>query len=157
MIGIRIAGDFAGGPLMRLLGELERPDLRPLAETLRGIMIEDNRSGLLAGTDRNGKPMAPVRQSTIDRGRGGDGPPLNPRESSSRAVADYDVEIQDNTRGGQTLIGGWRGTPFVKYHTGVDSRTGRAERNIVGIRPDGMLAVANALEDFALTLIGGTP
>jgi hypothetical protein len=82
------------GEVIRHVDDLSRPDLTPLAETLRGIMIADNRDGLLAGTDANDAAMTPLEQSTIDRGRGGDGEPLVQRSEGSRAISDYRADVE---------------------------------------------------------------
>lgn len=153
MIRIRIEGPNFDA-INTLIDRMAHPDLMPLAQTLAGIMVRDNRDGLLAGTDSFGDPMAPVKESTIRRGRGGDGEPLNPRGAGSRAIADYRVDIEPTARGAE-LVGHWPGTPFIHFHaTGTRDMI---SRDPVGIRPDGQEQIRVALHDFAASLIGGQP
>lgn len=153
MIRLRVSGDNFDA-ITQLVDRLSHPDLTPLAERLREVMIRDNRDGLLAGTDSFGDPMTDLEPSTIKRGRGGGGPPLVPRGDASRAISDYDVTIEqgDNRL---LLIGGWPSTPFIHFHaTGTRNMV---SRDPVGIRPDGQEKIASAMHDFAATLIGGQP
>lgn len=153
MIRLRISGDNFD-PIIRMVDRVSHPDLTPLAETLRGIMIRDNREGLLAGTDSFGDPMTALEPSTIKRGRGGDGPPLVPRGDASRAISDYRVEVEQEP-GRMVLTGLWPSTTFVHYH--VTGTKYMVSRDPTGLRPDGQDRVRSALHDFAATLIGGSP
>lgn len=44
----------------QLLARLEQPNFEPLMETWARVLVEDNRAGVLSGTDRHDRPMAPV-------------------------------------------------------------------------------------------------
>lgn len=64
--------DLAG--LERLIGRIDaakEPDTRPLMFTWGRVIEEDNRKGVLAGTDRHGNPMATVeyRPKAFRRGK----------------------------------------------------------------------------------------
>jgi hypothetical protein len=48
------------GKLTAVLGKLADPDATPLMEEWERIIVEDNRKGVLAGTDKDGKSMDPV-------------------------------------------------------------------------------------------------
>ena len=138
-------------PIHAMLDRLARPPLGDLAVTLREIMIADNRDGLLAGLNANGDTAEPVTESTIRRGRGGDGPPRVPRGAGSRAVESYDVAI---TRGTDrlVLIGSWSNAPFVHF---LDTGTRHmVAREMVGIRPDGQEKIVEAVDDFVAELLG---
>lgn len=153
MIRMRISGpNFED--LAAMVDRLEHPDLLPLAQALVPIMIRDNRDGLLAGLDANGSTMDPIEEATVRRGRGGDGPPLVPRREASRAIADYDVEIQEGDNR-ILLVGGWRNSPFIHFH--ADGTKYMVARNPVGIRPSGEEEIGDTLFDFASSLIGGQP
>jgi hypothetical protein len=133
--------------LIEAIDDLARADMMPLAAEVRGIMIEDNRAGLLAGTNADGSRADDVKESTIRRGRGGDGPPRVPRGAASRMIADYDVEIQQSVDR-ILLIGGWRNTPFVHFHATGAPKNNMPARDPVGIRPSGQARIAQALADF---------
>ena len=47
--------------LIARVHRLEKPDATPLMTTWIKIFEEDNRKGVLAGTDKDGNPMAPVK------------------------------------------------------------------------------------------------
>lgn len=149
MIRLSVKGDNFD-PIVALVDRMARPDLTGLAVELREIMLEDNRVGLLAGLNANGDVAADVTESTVRRGRGGDGPPRVPRGSSSRAISTYDVEIQE-APDRLLLIGSW-GVPFIHH---LDSGTRHmVAREMVGIRPDGQEEIAGALQAFVGRLVG---
>lgn len=152
MIRLRIkGGNF--DPIIAMVDRLARPDLTPLVVRLREIMIQDNREGLLAGTNADGTRAADVKESTIRRGRGGDGPPRVPRGATSRMIADYDVDVQET--GDRTLlIGMWPNTPFVHFHATGAPKNNMPARDPTGIRPDGQEQIRSALDAFAASLIG---
>jgi hypothetical protein len=154
MIGVKVVGPNFDD-IIRSLEGLRDIDLIPLAERLKPIMIRDNRDGLLAGTDSFGDPMADVMESTVRRGRHGDGPPLVPGGETSSMIAAYDVEIRDD--GDRVLlIGGWP-MHWVRFHaTGTRHMVAR---DPLGIRPNGVAVIAAEVFDFAVaaTLIGGHP
>ncbi len=149
MIRLKISG-YGMERIIAMIDRASHPDLLPLAEKVAGIMEEDNRSGLLAGTDSFGDAMTPVEESTIRRGRGGDGPPTVPRHEASRFISDYRVEIIPRELG-FTLIGRWPNTPFVRFHR--TSTRHMVARDPVGIRPEGLGKIAVACRDFASMLI----
>lgn len=131
---------------------MAHPDLMPLAERIRPLMLADNRDGLLAGTDSFGDPMNDVEASTVKRGRGGDGPPLVPRYGASRAISDYRVRIEEGD-GRTLLIGEWPNSPFIHFHaTGTRHMVAR---DPIGIRPEGVALIAAEVYDFASSLVGG--
>ena len=158
MIRLKVSGlNFES--IIQQVQALAFPDLGPLAQTLRDVMLADNSDGLEAGLDIYGDPMEPVKDSTR-KTRGGDGPPLIPNYGASRAISDYQVEIQELTDR-TILIGSWPSSPFIRFHRmgyAVQTKTGAVgvpSRDPVGIRPDGQEKIAAALEAFALSLVGG--
>lgn len=122
--------------LERIVEELQRlqdPDLMPLALDLKEAIVQGNREGLLAGTDGDGVPFAPLKPSTYKRGRGGLGPPLIPRYNASQLIDRFRVEIQPGGVEGVRLKATWPGVPQLKYFkTGTKHM---ARRNPSGIRP----------------------
>lgn len=52
---------------------IDRTDFRVLGEDLERIIVEDNRKGVMEGTDKDGKPLAPVTYRT------GKAAPVQPR------------------------------------------------------------------------------
>lgn len=150
MIRLKVMGDNFD-PIYAMLDRMEHPPLGNLAMTLREIMIADNRDGLLAGLNASGDEAAPVTESTVRRGRGGDGPPRVPRGGSSRAIASYDVAI---TQGVDrlVLIGSWDNAPFVHF---FDTGTVHmVAREMVGIRPSGQAQIVEAVDNFVAELVG---
>lgn len=149
MIQLKISGAYFDD-IIAYLETLEHPDLRPLAEDVKGIMVQDNRQMMLAQTDIFGDRVDDVEQSTIKRGRGGDGPPRVPRGEESRMIADYEVDVQETTNG-YLLSGEWPNTPFVHFHsTGTKHMVAR---DPVGISPDGLEKIAAVTQEFAETLV----
>ena len=108
--------EFVGlGRLMSSLSALQHPDPRPLLSKWQTIIEDDNRRGVLAGTDKDGKPMDGVTYRPIKSGQSKwskrkeakhargvsepshdnltgaqyrrlTGPPLAPRGASSRVI-----------------------------------------------------------------------
>lgn len=152
MIRLKVSGGNFD-PIIAMLDRMAHPDLMPLAQSVKEVMLKDNREGLLRGEDRFGDPMAPVEASTIRRGRGGDGEPLVPRSGASRAIADYQVDIQEGFDR-IILVGSWPNTPFIKYHvTGYVVHTKNGDKGVpardpVGIRPQGEILIAEAMTDY---------
>lgn len=152
MIRLKVSGGNFD-PLIAMVGRMARPDLSPLAESIRDVMIADNRDGLLAGTDSFGDRMDDVEESTIRRGRGGFGPPTIPRFSASQLIDRFRVTIDPTSDGGFSIKGNWPGVPQVEFF-----RTGTvhmAARNPIGIRPDTRARIQQAIDEFASGLIGG--
>jgi hypothetical protein len=147
-------GDFSG--LLGMLKRLAQPDLRPLAEEIKRIVLEGNEAGLLAGLDADGVPFAELKDSTIEgrvRREGGYGPPLVPRFSASRLIDRFRVVVEPIAGGGFSIQGSWPGCPEVEFF-----RTGTvhmAKRNPVGIRPETSAKIQAAVDDFTRSLIGG--
>lgn len=144
-------GSISGlGLLDTIAAKLQRvanPDLRPLAESARTLMIEDNRAGLLIGTDATGRPMAPLAPSTL-RHRDGSGPPGVPHGEQSRLIADYDVTIEPGGPGGLRLVGSYGAAEELRqrFQSGTKDMPARP---IAGIRPRTMTLIGSAVRDEA--------
>jgi hypothetical protein len=148
MIRLKVSGiNFE--PIVQMLDAMVHPDFTPLAEEVGEIMREDNREGLLAGTDIYGDPMKGIEESTRKR-RGGDGPPLVPNYGASRAISDYRTDI-DVLTDRTLVIGTWPNSPFIHFHR--FGTPNMVPRDPVGLRPEGEAKVADALKRFAETLI----
>lgn len=153
MIALRINGE-AFDQILQLIDTMMFPDLMPLAEECREIMIEDNREGLLASTDSFGDPMTPLEESTI-KTRRGNGPPLIPQGAGDPAISDYQVKILP-TNDRILCIGHWPNTPWIHFHaTGFTVTNNHGikipvvARDPVGIRPNGVEKIKQAAHDFA--------
>jgi hypothetical protein len=110
---IRFLKDLSGiARVQARLAKIADPDATPLMVRWMKIIDDDNRRGVLAGLDKDGKPMVPVTYRPAPygklgkvrkRGRGGynagvagnlssreyrllDGPPLAPRGTNSRVI-----------------------------------------------------------------------
>lgn len=131
MLTSEIKGDI-GDDIFRRLGEWQEQDPFRLAQEIRGIMIGENERFLKAGIDVYDQPMDPVKPSTIDRGRGGFGPPLIPRFDASWPIARFEVAVAKEGTTGYLIRAGWPGVEFAKYHqTGTKHM---AARPIAGFR-----------------------
>jgi hypothetical protein len=100
------------------------------------IVRTGNREGLLAGTDRYGRAMTPLAESTLRRRRGS-GPPLVPRGSASRPIRNF-VLHWVAAASGWVMVAGWTGMarggkPWMQYHITGGRRLPR--RDPAGIRP----------------------
>lgn len=151
IVGEVSGGDFSG--ILGMLRSLAAPDLKPLGERIKVALVEGNRSGLLAGLDADGNPMAPLAESTIKRGRGGDGPPTVPESSSAALIERYQVGIDPMAGGGIRIRAGWSGIPQLDL---LQSGTRHMPaRRVIGVRPQTRLAIQAEVDAFASTLIGG--
>lgn len=106
-------------------------------ERIRSIVVEGNRSGIMAQTDKRGRRLADLAPSTL-RNRKGGGPPLVPRGEASRFIANFRAEWIAEA-GGYVLHCGWvgldskDGRPFGQFHLTGKGRLPR--RDVGGIRP----------------------
>jgi hypothetical protein len=158
MFEILVTGDIQ--PLIQAFDGFvaDLMDLTPLAETIREIMIQDNAESRLAGLDADGVPFAPLRGGRPLKPweiaeRGGDGPPLAPREAGSRIVAGFDVQLYPLDEGGILILGQWPSMPFLHFHAQGYGHT--PARDPVGVSPRGWERVVDAAEAFAMDRIGG--
>jgi|SRR6185312_3648163 len=133
-------------------------DPSPILDHLQRIAWQDNRDGLLAGTDRDGRKFAPLAASTLRR-RKGTGPPLVPMREQSRLIANYRVGSIAMGAGTAKIIGYWedvlskKGVPFIQFHITGTSRM--PKRNPDGLRPAGMAKMSQALKDWIKGKWGG--
>jgi hypothetical protein len=100
------------------------------------IVKDGNREGLLAGTDRYGRAMTPLAESTLKRRRGS-GPPLVPRGSASRPIRNFVVNWV-SAASGWVMVAGWTGMarggkPWMQYH--ITGGKYLPRRDPAGIRP----------------------
>ena len=122
-------------------------DLAPLAATIRQILIDGNREGLLAGLDADGAPMAPLAPETIRSRRGGYGPPTVPRFGASGLIDRFNVDVTIGANGNFRIVAGWDGqVPQASYFNSGTSRMPR--RKVSGIRPADRAKIQAALDEF---------
>jgi hypothetical protein len=133
-------------------------DLGEIMPELERLVRQDNRDGLLAGTDRNGQAFAPLSPQTIKYRRSATGtadpnaPPLVPARERSRAIANYQTTSGRLSDGNWVIIGAWRnvlspkGVPFLPFHVEGDGHL--PVRDLMGVRPFGRLAVGLALQTW---------
>lgn len=121
----------------RRLARLKDPDPTPMLEHFRAIITEDNRAGVLSGTDKDGNPLDPVtyrngaaKKTAFRRGaafgrppaaflgtagdnlsaaeyRKATGPPLAPRREKSRVVANMVTSWSKLGPGRWEVVAGW--------------------------------------------------
>lgn len=155
-INLGIGGGDSLERLAQQLADLQDPDLMPLALDLREAIIEGNEQGLLAGLDKDGVPFAPLKESTIKRGRGGFGPPLSPRYSASQLVDRLRVDIEPGGEAGVRVKASWPGVTHLKYHkTGYLARDGSRvpPRNPAGIRPGTRARIGAIIANFRKQMV----
>lgn len=92
------------GYLNRLRGEGARECARDVAAIVRA----GNRRARLAGTDKDGRPMAPLRSKRTGKYKGASGPPLAPFGERSRIVANFYADESVAPGGGWEIRAGWR-------------------------------------------------
>ncbi len=93
--------------------EEQAGNLAPLAERARQVLFDGNKAIILDGETPAGKPVAPLKASTLRR-RKGTGPPRAPRGAASRIISGY-VVAASSAPGELTLTGGWPNFPQAAY------------------------------------------
>lgn len=138
------------------LARLGNPDPTPLLETWERVLVQDNREGILAGTDGWGRPMPPLAPSTLKKRRG-TGPPLAPRGALSRVIANYRT---GHGRDGRdwVVIGAWEdvlsnpgNVPFLPFHFRGEGRL--PTRDLAHLRPAGLQHARQALRDWIADIL----
>jgi hypothetical protein len=131
-------------------------DIGPVLPELEKLAWQDNEAGLLAGTDRDGRPLAPLAARTIRYRRSATGradphaPPLIPARRRSRAIANYRVTSFRKSTGTWLILGAWanvlstKGVPFLGFH--ADGTRHLPVRDIFGVRPEGRRQIGAALK-----------
>jgi hypothetical protein len=141
--------------LDRKLGTLARPDaeaIRPLMESWERAIDQDNRRGVLAGTDKDDRPLVPVKKRT-GKYKGKTGPPLAPDGAASRVIANLVTGHFQASETQWVAVGQWEsvvsdaGVHFLPFHIRGEGRL--PVRDIAGIRAQGVAEAQEALEDWA--------
>lgn len=134
-------------------------DITPIIPTLEEIVWNDNADGLMAGTDKDGRDLVPLAESTLKR-RKGAGPPLIPRWRLSRFIANYRVtSIQKGSPSDWDIIGVWMnilsktGVPFAEFH--FEGRGRLPQRDLRGVRPAGQVKMQEALTLWLMMKLEG--
>jgi hypothetical protein len=124
-------------------------DLQPIALELKDLMLRENLEARLAGVDKDGQALAPLRHGrpltpAEIRDRGGDGPPLAPRGAGSRVVTEFEVDIIPVGNGDIIIQGSWPRIPWLALHSIGAGRL--PVRDIISdpIRPDMLADVLHA-------------
>lgn len=113
------------------------PLRRDYLTELGQVALEVKRRELLAGLDKDGRPMAPLHGLRKDQANG---PPLCPHGEQSRTIRLLDFDIDENN--GEILIfwhDGW--DKILAHHAaGIRRLNGESEpvRDVFGISPRGL-------------------
>jgi hypothetical protein len=146
---------------MDQIRNLENPDLTPLAQKIEEIIKGENERRLKAGENFDGKTTAPLKPSTIERGRGGFGPPRIPRFDGSWPIAKFEIVIEKTGKYALAIRAGWPTVPYSKYHqTGTKKKDGSvlmAARPLAGISTSTRAQLKQASDKFARDLLRGNP
>lgn len=127
---------------LRGLSKITPSQVQPLLTKWRDIIIEDNRSGVLAGTDKDGRPATPVKPR---KGRGS-GPRLAPKGVSSQVISKFEVKTDATAR---SITAGWtgvrskKGVAYLGYH--FDGQGHNPRYDLRGVRPQARAKMANAM------------
>lgn len=161
MFEFRVQGD----PYPDILSEIERfkrrLDLFDVTKQIRDVILEDNTTARLAGIDADGLATLPLSPATLADPRRGPGPPLVPREVSSRAISNFEVDIQreggtnDNS---YRIEAGWPSFPQIQFHvTGYLHHGGSVvpARNPMGIRPEAMVRIEDLFDSYCQSAVEG--
>jgi hypothetical protein len=134
-----------------LIIQLERVQvfdgLDDLMQRIAAILKEDNAAAVLAGTDRHGQPLAPLRPSTLER-RKGDGPPLAPLGGGSRVATQYVTTHEINSENDQSVYAGWSMPDWLWAHLQGNESRNLAQRDIGGIRPATWDRITRAVDEW---------
>jgi hypothetical protein len=130
------------------VGELQIP-MDGLVPEVRRIAYDENRNRALAGDDRFGMAMEPIKPATVKWrrkvGKGG-GPPLAPDGEGSRSVRTFLVSPTVVTENRLTLTLSWPQMPWLHAHTVGQGRL--PVRDIEGLTPDADLMIQDAFDDY---------
>lgn len=115
------------------------------AEGIADAIESGNRRDRLAGVDRYGRPLAPLKHPRTGRNAGATGPPLAPHGSQSRSISAFRAEAR--RRGGNwQIVAGWVGAPWLAFHAIGAGRLPR--RDLFGISPKTHAAIKQTIDAF---------
>lgn len=121
---------------------------------LERLAWQDNADGLMASTDKDGRPLAPLAQSTLKNRHRGPGGPLVPNGRQSRFIKNYRDTSFRRSDGNWVIVGTWmnvlskRGVPITPFH--VEGRGRNPVRDIAGVRPTGRKNIAAAFRAYLM-------
>jgi hypothetical protein len=122
--------------LQERLRRIADPDATPLMATFMRIIDDDNRKGVLAGTDMNGNPMIPVRYR----------PKLKPGQKAAQLTVAQRLGQKPNIKRG-------RYATFGSIGSGLNNNLSSAEYRLLGgppLAPRGQFSrvITNLLTDY---------
>jgi hypothetical protein len=130
------------------LGELQVP-MDDLVPEVRRIAYDENRKRALAGEDRFGMAMEPIKPATVKWrrrvGKGG-GPPLAPDGEGSRSVRTFLVAPTVVTENRLVLTLAWPQMPWLHAHTVGHGRL--PIRDIEGLTPEADLFIQDVFDEY---------
>jgi hypothetical protein len=145
--------DDLNAHMRRVTGGLS--DLAPVVNDIALALTADNIEGRLAGEDKYGQALIPVKPETAVR-RNGPGPPLVPEGSGAKLVVGFRIETERHSGDKYSIRGIWTGAPWLKYHIdGPDHSKYLPIRDPVGVRPAGIERVNTIVRDYAFDLLMG--
>jgi hypothetical protein len=173
--------------LTAMLQRLQHPSAVRCLDELEAIIWQDNRRGLLAGTDRDDAPMvSTVREQTpvghwvtyiLPNGvpahyyqagltglfpeMDGSGKPLVPHGAESRAITNLATDHTPIGPNEWLVYGAWVGVVSkkdVQFLPFHFRGEGRLPvRDLAGLRPQGLTEAQAAIERWGMALLNGTP
>lgn len=147
MIDIKIVDNIAAVP--DALERFRRAiDLRTLAVDVSEIIRQDNVDARLSGEDKDGRTLAPLAPSTLER-REGLPIPLVPHGVGSRAIADLVIDVTRLDEGAVDISAGWPSFPELEFHIdGFRHRSGTQvpARDPTGVRPEALVEIENLFD-----------
>jgi hypothetical protein len=149
-----IGGSIGGGDgLDGIIGRVQaaqRPPMDDLARAIQVALIEGNRRQVESGRDLQGRPLAPLAESTV-RKRGHRDEPLRPG-GRSPFVDGFEVDVRADGDDRITMLSRWIG------HKAGLAKTGTAHqppRDLFGISDQTRAEVRDEVQRFGRRLIGG--
>lgn len=122
------------------------PEARVILDRIGEIVEEGNRRGLLDGTDRHGRELVPTEAGHS---------PLTPRGASSRAVADFEVEVRHEGDDRAVIKAGWPSgtTAMLQRHAAGEGDL--PVRDVLGIRPETKGRIRRELQELKRVIVSG--
>jgi len=124
----------------------------PLEEVAEAVAVEiwqQNMADRLAGVDKDGEQLEPIKPATVERRRrrgDGEGAPLDPNYSTSRVVTNFDYNLERLDPFTVAVNYGWKDMPWLQHHLDGTVPGTFGPRDIAGMTPD---AKARAAATFA--------
>jgi hypothetical protein len=137
------------------------PAMAAFRDGVKKAVVEGHKEGILAGTDKMGRRLAPLAPSTL-KNRKGTGPPLAPQFAAARVISSLQVDWQ-RASGISVMVAKFvgmdskAGRPFMQYHMTGAPAVNLPKRDVGGIRPKTWQVLMRLHREMAARILRGTP